>query len=140
MPNSKKVIEWRKRTKTRIVEAMGGKCSACGYSVCFDALELHHLIPEKKNFSMGQIRANPKAWKTIVEELKKCVMLCANCHREVEAGIRHIEHKQYFLDAYAEGNFFSRNFRRYQERLCSVCNCVFEPNSGNQKRCSVVCS
>ena len=83
MSNSEGVKRWRKSTKSRIVEAFGGKCGVCGYSKCQEALELHHLDPEKKRFSLGSIRANPRNWDYIVSEIRKCVMLCSNCHREL---------------------------------------------------------
>jgi len=83
MSNSESVKRWRKSTKSRIVEAFGGKCGVCGYNKCQEALELHHLDPEKKHFSLGSIRANPKNWDYIVNEIRKCVMICSNCHREL---------------------------------------------------------
>lgn len=83
---AEKVKQWRRNTKRRIVEAMGGKCVVCGYCKVDEALDLHHLNPSEKEFSLGAIRGNPKAWHKIVAELRKCVLICANCHREVEAG------------------------------------------------------
>ncbi len=73
---------WRILTKKRIVESFGGKCGMCGYCKSNNALELHHMNPLEKEISIGGIRANPKSWDKIVNELRKCVMLCANCHRE----------------------------------------------------------
>lgn len=79
---SEAVKKWREKTKLRIVDAFGGSCGICGYNRCTDALELHHLDPSKKSFSLGSLRASPIKWDIVVEELRKCVMLCANCHRE----------------------------------------------------------
>lgn len=84
---SKNVINWRKRTKDRIVTSMGGKCQICSYDKCLSALELHHIDSSQKEFGIGGIRANPKAIAAIKDELKKCILLCANCHREVHSGI-----------------------------------------------------
>jgi hypothetical protein len=84
---SNRVKIWRERTKKRIVEAFGGKCGICGYNKCQDAMDLHHIIPEEKDFSFGQVRANPKNWFILVKELRKCCLLCANCHREVHQGM-----------------------------------------------------
>jgi hypothetical protein len=36
---------------------------------------------------------NNKIDKILLEEAKKCILLCANCHREVEAGIVEIDEK-----------------------------------------------
>ena len=85
--NSENVKNWRKNTKNRIVEAMGGKCICCGYNKCNSALALHHLDPSKKEIGFGSIRANPVSWLKIVEELKKCVLICHNCHSEIHDGL-----------------------------------------------------
>lgn len=77
------VQRWRHNTKQRIIDAFDGHCCCCGYNQCNAALELHHLIPKEKEFSFGHIMANPKSWAKIVEELKKCILVCANCHREI---------------------------------------------------------
>jgi hypothetical protein len=79
------VIRWRKRAKARLISGLGGKCCICGYSKCDAALEIHHIDPSKKDFAFGQIVA--KRWDDIVQEARKCVLLCANCHREVHAGL-----------------------------------------------------
>ena len=71
----------RTRQKERAVKAMGGKCSTCGYDKCLSALEFHHLNPEEKEFSISQ--NTNLAWEQIKDELKKCVLVCSNCHKEI---------------------------------------------------------
>lgn len=66
--------------KTDIVYVMGGKCQRCGYNRSIHALECHHLNPDEKEFAFN--KAKSISWETIKNELKKCVLLCANCHRE----------------------------------------------------------
>jgi hypothetical protein len=103
--NRLKVKAWRRNTKQRIFLSMGAKCQCCGYNRCHDALELHHVDPKTKEFEVGDIRANPVSWARIVTELRKCVMLCAICHREVHAGIREIAiGSTTFNEAYADKN------------------------------------
>jgi len=85
--NSEKVKAWRKRTKNRIICAMGYKCCICGYNKCQSALVLHHIDPSQKEFSFGAIRANSKSWAKIVIELRKCILLCHNCHSEIHEGL-----------------------------------------------------
>ncbi len=80
---SEYVKRWRKKCKQRIIDAMGGSCVICGYNKCHSALVLHHLDPSKKDFELGSIRANPKNWNAIVNELQKCVLVCQNCHCEL---------------------------------------------------------
>lgn len=70
---------WKKR-KRKAVEMMGGKCSRCGYCRNYSALEFHHLDPSKKEQELASsIRCS---WSKFVEELKKCILVCSNCHRE----------------------------------------------------------
>lgn len=68
-----------------IYSIVGDKCSVCGYNKCDHALELHHVDPSKKEFSLSKSRSYSK--QKILAEIDKCVLLCANCHREVHAGI-----------------------------------------------------
>lgn len=80
-------VERTKKLKHTFVEYKGGKCLSCGYSKCEDALEFHHTDPTKKEFSISKYRSRSFD-KIIKKELDKCVLLCANCHREIEAGMR----------------------------------------------------
>ena len=83
--NYQHVKNFRQKTKKRAVEYKGSKCLVCGYDKCISALEFHHLDPNKKDFGLSQNLS--KAWSKIVEEIDKCVLICANCHREVHEGI-----------------------------------------------------
>ena len=85
--NSQLVKDWRVRTKERMVKSMGGCCQICGYKKSNRALEFHHIDPSKKEYAFGDIRSSIKGWKIISEELKKCILLCSNCHKEVEDGL-----------------------------------------------------
>lgn len=101
--NSQKVQDYRVRTKKRMVESMGGECQICGYNNYIGSLDFHHIDPSKKEFSFGRMRANPKEWSTVVKELKKSILLCSNCHREVHAGVAEIpENYQTFNEDYTE--------------------------------------
>ena len=74
----------RKKIRQMSVEFKGGKCERCGYDRCIEALEFHHTDPSKKDFNVSQ-RGYTRSWKRVMEELDKCIMLCANCHRELYA-------------------------------------------------------
>lgn len=80
--NSCGVNNRRFRLKEKSVEYLGGKCSKCGYNRCIIALEFHHKDPSKKSFTISGKHC--LSWQRIREELDKCVLLCANCHREEE--------------------------------------------------------
>ena len=60
------------------------ECQHCGYSKYIGAREFHHLDRTTKNESINQLKRN-KNWKMVAEELEKCIVLCANCHREAHA-------------------------------------------------------
>ena len=83
--NYNHVKNFRKRTKEKSVEYKGGKCKICNYDRCVSALEFHHLEPSKKDFTLSQ--SMNIAWDKIKEELDKCILVCANCHREIHEGI-----------------------------------------------------
>lgn len=75
-------IERQRQTKIKAVEYKGGCCQKCGYNKCLNALEFHHLDPSEKDFSVSQFRL--KKWDNrIISELDKCILVCANCHREI---------------------------------------------------------
>jgi hypothetical protein len=135
MGNAKAVKLWRQRTKDRIVESFGGHCNICGYNKCFAALELHHLDPAKKSFGLGSIRADPKKWDAIVQELRKCIMLCANCHREFHAGqIKLPEKLTFFNEEYSK---YKLDFKKDDLDNCPICN---EQKKKGLITCSKKCS
>jgi hypothetical protein len=66
-------------------------CCLCGEkTLC--CLDFHHLVGNSKGREGGMpvSRAACNSEKQFRRELKKCVVLCANCHRKVHAGILHI--------------------------------------------------
>lgn len=76
----------RDEIKELSVQYKGGKCQICGYDTCIGALEFHHLDPTKKDFGIGS-KGYTRSWGRVQEELDKCIMVCANCHREIHAGL-----------------------------------------------------
>lgn len=76
----------RARLKLRLVEEFGGKCRVCGYNKYIGALEFHHLDPSQKSFNLGST-GWMKGYEVTRKEAEKCILLCSNCHKEVEAGI-----------------------------------------------------
>lgn len=83
---SEAVTRRRRKVKQILAQEAGGRCSICGYNRCIGALEFHHLDPAEKRlgFSYGGLA---HGLANLREEAKKCVLLCANCHAEVENGI-----------------------------------------------------
>ena len=79
------VKDFRQRLKERAIYVMGNKCACCGYNKCIQALEFHHLNPEEKDFSFGS--NTNRSWVDTRNELQKCILVCANCHREIHYGL-----------------------------------------------------
>ena len=68
------------------VEEAGGACVICGYKRCVHALEFHHRDPSQKSFGLAH-RGVTRSIAEVRREAKKCVLLCATCHVEVERGV-----------------------------------------------------
>jgi Homeodomain-like domain len=82
---SEAVTRRRQKVKDILVREAGGRCALCGYDRHVGALEFHHLDPREKRFSLSQ-KGVARSLDRAREEASKCVLLCANCHAEVEAG------------------------------------------------------
>lgn len=72
----------RIRAKMAAVKMLGGKCQRCGFSGHLAAFEFHH-VSGTKEFAIGNV--SNKSWPVIRKELKKCQLLCSNCHRITHA-------------------------------------------------------
>jgi hypothetical protein len=83
-------VEYRRRRKARAVAYMGSCCQGCGINDLPAIFEFHHWDARQKEFGFSE-RGIPRAWKKMITELQKCVMLCVNCHREVHAGVRELD-------------------------------------------------
>lgn len=84
-----KFVQVRRHMKQRAVLFLGGRCAGCAREVPARAFEFHHVDALTKSFAIsadGILRP----WAAVELELKKCVLLCANCHREVHAGARRL--------------------------------------------------
>jgi len=83
---SEAVVRRRRKVKMILVDEAGGRCARCGYDRSPAALQSHHVDPETKRIALSA-RGIAYALDTVREEAKKCVLLCANCHAEVENGV-----------------------------------------------------
>lgn len=83
--------------KFKAIQISGGACSNCGYNRNMSALAFHHIDPKEKNPNWNQL----KNWDSILEELKKCILLCHNCHSE-------LHHPNLFLNNYQPTNLINK--------------------------------
>jgi hypothetical protein len=79
------VTRRHQRIKKILVAEAGGCCAVCGYDRCMVNLHFHHVDPREKAFSVSV--STGKALAAYRAEAEKCVLVCANCHGEIEAGL-----------------------------------------------------
>ena len=71
--------------KKSIILKKGGKCEKCGYEKNLAALCFHHKDPKEKERELGlsSLLVGKKSQEKIKKEIKKCLLLCSNCHMEI---------------------------------------------------------
>jgi transposase-like protein len=84
--NVESVATRRRRIKEILVAEAGGRCLICGFAKYVGALHFHHVEPATKAFSVSRDGVT-RSLRRAREEAGKCVLLCANCHAMVEAGL-----------------------------------------------------
>jgi hypothetical protein len=85
----KDLVKKSKHKKLQHVQKIkkDGGCCICGYNKCVKALHFHHLNPQEKSYEITWGCFRGKSLDSLNKEMDKCVILCANCHAEVEEGI-----------------------------------------------------
>ena len=95
---AERVARRRRTLKRKLVQEAGGCCCICGYDRYLGALEFHHLEPSEKRLQISW-NGVTQSIATLRAEARKCVLLCSNCHAEVEAGIAVVPAR---VDAFAQ--------------------------------------
>lgn len=84
--NTAAILKRKLKLKRKLIEERGSGCERCTYDKCLGALHFHHLDRSTKNFSLSRLASKSEALVRV--EVVKCVLLCANCHAEVEEELR----------------------------------------------------
>jgi hypothetical protein len=74
--------DWKRRRKVSLIKTKGNKCEKCGVEYNGKnggMFQFHHINPSLKEFNLGTSIAR-KSWNKLLEEIKKCLLLCSNCH------------------------------------------------------------
>jgi hypothetical protein len=82
-----KVLKKRKRIFVNKVKSIFG-CRICNYRKCLSALEFHHIDSTQKDIAISRLISGNWSVASIKKEMRKCVVLCANCHREVHEELK----------------------------------------------------
>lgn len=83
---SQAVSDYRRRRKENLIRVCGSKCNICGYNRTNSVLEFHHINPEKKNYGISS-KGTCHDLEKDLQEVSKCILVCANCHREIYDGL-----------------------------------------------------
>jgi hypothetical protein len=122
---------YRKLKKELLVSAYGSKCVVCGYSNAITALEFHHINEDTKKFNISQDH-NIK-WEILLEEVKKCMLVCCRCHREIHEKLIDITNIKQEIDISPIKDLFERPIKKVKK-----CFCCGKPTYN--KFCSIECS
>lgn len=82
------VAKSRRKSKELVIAEFGGRCIRCGYDESPAGLCFHHKDPATKKFGIGSGPVRSRA--DMMEEAKKCVLLCLNCHASLHYGTWHL--------------------------------------------------
>lgn len=127
----------RARLKQRLVYIMGDKCCLCGYNKCITALEFHHKNPEEKDFSLAS-NANI-GFEKACEEIKKCILVCANCHREIHAFNLDVSNINCFNEEKAKEKFQElEDLKTHKLTYCKNCGAVISDGASLCVACNTI--
>ena len=122
--SSKATSDYRRRRKENLIKVCGNKCAICGYDKLPAALEFHHINPEEKKYGIAS-EGTCRDLETDLQEVQKCILVCANCHREIHynlISLEEVQSKKYFDNDFA--NFLRQdkiNKTTKKEYFCSEC-------------------
>ena len=123
------------KRKYEAVQFRGGKCERCGYNENLAALDFHHRDPQTKNFQIDMRSFSNTNLDTLKEELDKCDLLCANCHREVHYPNLKLDEIEDLINTEAKNKV---SFTNMTGSICPVCGKRF-PKAKGKIYCSKEC-
>lgn len=114
--------------KSELVKLLGGKCSICGYDKNYAALEFHHVNPADKKFQLDARHISNTSKELLLEEVKKCVLVCSNCHKETH----HPELDKSVVDNMVDtlGTETRSVYKKKKASTCPVCGKEFDAVKG----------
>lgn len=129
--SSQATSDFRRRRKQNLVQVCGASCNICGYNRSISALEFHHIDPSVKEYSISKTGTCHDIEKDLVE-VKKCLLVCANCHREIHDGLYdnvNLYTFQNYSETLAVQLIADRNKKFFKEpKFCRECG---QPISGD---------
>lgn len=123
------------QTRDLIYKLHGNECNFCGFDNS-NALSYHHIDPSTKNFNVGRAIILNYKLQRIVNESKKCVLLCGNCHQEYHSQRFHqnIELKSTFNKSMWD-DYKKEQLHKKENRTCKYCGLSIDNKMFCNKKC-----
>lgn len=128
----KQTLKRQRNSKKLCIEHKGYSCEKCGYNQCDAVMEFHHKNPNEKDFSIG---TKHSAFNDVIrKELDKCILLCANCHREEHIALNKVDkptHSDFLITEgkicikckeFRPSNYFLFGKAKNKSKICKQCN------------------
>lgn len=124
------------KRKLELIKAKGGECEICGYKKNIAALEFHHLDPNTKSFQLDSRNLSNTSPSKLLEEVDKCILVCANCHRELHNEHLNEDNITYLLNEMTSKHHALKH--KNKTTICKRCGKEF-PYSKGKIYCSDEC-
>lgn len=125
------------KRKMDLITYKGGKCEICGYDKNIAALDFHHINPDDKSFQLDARHLSNTNIEKIKEEVDKCILVCANCHREIHNPSLQLEYVTQIINDSSTQNIQVLNEKK-KTSVCPFCGKKFMYSKG-KKFCSKEC-
>ena len=112
--------------KLQLINEFGGKCQKCGYDKNIAALEFHHINSDEKEFQLDMRHLSNTSITKLKEEVSKCELLCANCHRELHNSEFYVENISSVLDSYEKAIIKPLDDSNRFIATCPICGKKFK--------------
>jgi predicted Zn-ribbon and HTH transcriptional regulator len=122
--------------KMYFVDLLGGKCQKCGYDKNLASLDFHHI--KDKNFRLDVRTLSNRGMRVLAEEVKKCMLLCANCHREEHNPTLEISEIEKILKESVKHTSLTNRVKTYKK--CRICGetLAYGTRAEHCKKCSYI--
>lgn len=135
--NSENVCNFVRNRKTNLISLFHSKCCICGFDKFQEALEFHHINPEEKEISLS---ANKMvSLERQINEAKKCILVCSNCHKGIHAGYYQVppNYQDLFDNEQAEYLLqMNKEIKEGKKHYCQRCGKLLNSNTTYCLDCS----
>lgn len=137
--NSENVCNFVRNRKTNLISLFHSKCCICGFDKFQEALEFHHVNPEEKEIPLS---ANKMvSLERQINEAKKCILVCSNCHKGIHAGYYQVpsNYQDLFDNEQAEYLLqMNKEIKEGKKHYCQWCGKLLNSNTTYCLDCSYI--